>query len=141
MMYPDRRGQAGPKLYRPTMPATWWLKRWRYILFMLREFSSVFVAAFVLLFIYELFLLSKGPEVYDLFQESLRQPAFIAFYVVAFIFAVLHTITWFAVASKVQVVKIGSWTMPPALVTGGALGAWLVVSAAVGWVLSGGWGQ
>ena len=42
------------------MPATWWLKKGSYFLFMMREFSSIFIAAFVLLFMYELFLLSEG---------------------------------------------------------------------------------
>ena len=120
-----------PKAYRPSVSPTWWLKKRSYFMFMMRELSSVFVACFVLLYLYELFLISKGPDTYTQFQQSLRQPGFIAFYVVAFIFAVYHTITWFSVLSKVQVVRMGSWRAPPSLVTASALGAWLVVSAAV----------
>ena len=41
------------KTYQPSMPATWWLKKGSYFLFMMREFSSLFIAAFVLLFMYE----------------------------------------------------------------------------------------
>lgn len=126
-------GHGDRKVYRPTMPATWWLKKRSYFLFMMREFSSVFVAAFVLLLMYKLFLLSKGAQTYGQFQESLRQPGVLVFYVLAFVFAVYHTITWFSVASKVQIVRLGSWTMPPGMVTGGALVSWLMLSAMISW--------
>lgn len=126
------------RIYRREMPATWWLKKRRYFLFMMRELSSVFVAAFVLLYAYELFLLSKGPQVHGLFQESLRRPGFLLFYGVALVFAVYHTVTWFQAASKIQVVRVGSWTMPPWMMTAGALAAWVAVSAVVaGWFLAG----
>jgi len=129
------RSTAAPerKLYREGIKSTWWLKKKSYFFFMMRELTSVFVAAFVLLYAYELFLLSKGPQVYELFQESLRRPLFILFYVVAFLFALFHTFTWFGVLSKVQVVRIGKWTAPAALVTGSALVGWVVVSIGVGW--------
>ena len=129
------RSTAAPerKLYREGIKSTWWLKKKSYFFFMMRELTSVFVAAFVLLYAYELFLLSKGPQVYELFQESLRRPLFILFYVMAFMFALFHTFTWFGVLSKVQVVRIGKWTAPAALVTGSALAGWVVVSIGVGW--------
>ena len=122
-----------PRSYHPTISPTWWLKKRRYFMFMMRELSSVFVAAFVLLFMYELFLVSKGPETFGLFQESIRRPAFLIFYAIAFVFAVYHTITWFGVLSKIQVVRLGPWTVPPFLVTASAFGGWIVVSAAVAW--------
>ena len=122
-----------PRSYHPTISPMWWLKKRRFFMFMMRELSSVFVAAFVLLFMYELFLVSKGPETLGLFQESIRRPAFLIFYVIAFVFAVYHTITWFGVLSKIQVVRLGPWTVPPFLVTASAFGGWFVVSAAVAW--------
>ena len=48
------------KAYIPSRPATWWLRNLKYFLFMMRELSSVFIAAFLILFLYELSLLSKG---------------------------------------------------------------------------------
>lgn len=131
------RPRSASKIYRPEMPATWWLRSRRYFLFMMRELSSVFVAAYVLLFAYELFLLSKGEAVIGLFQESLRGPGFVAFYAIAFVFACYHTITWFQAAAQIQVVKLGSWTMPGWMMTAGALGAWVVISVAVAIVIVG----
>ena len=119
------------KTYRPSMPSTWWLKKGSYFLFMMRELSSVFIAAFVLLFMWELFQLSEGAETYGQFRESLRQPGYVAFFAIAFVFAVYHTITWFGAASKIQVVRLGSRTVPPAMVTGGAIAGWVVASVAI----------
>ncbi len=119
------------KAYRRPMPATWWLRNRKYFMFMMRELSSVFVALFVLLYLYAFFLLSKGPVVYGEFQKSLRSGGFIAFYVVALLFAVYHSCTWFRLAAKIQVVRLGRWTVPGSLVTAGAFAGWVVVSAAV----------
>ena len=46
--------------YKPKLSPTWWLKSRNYFLFMMRELSSVFVAAFVILFLYQLFALAEG---------------------------------------------------------------------------------
>ena len=39
------------KLYHRKMPATWWLKKKSYFLFMLRELSSVFIAFFLVVYL------------------------------------------------------------------------------------------
>ena len=119
------------KTYKRPMSPTWWLRNRRYFLFMMRELSSVFVAAFVLLFLYEHFLLSKGPVVHEAFQASLRTPKFIAFYAIAFAFSLYHTITWLGVIGRIQVVRIGSYKVPPALVTAGAFATFFAASAII----------
>ena len=132
-----RRGERDHHRYRayvPTRPATWWLRDLKYLLFMMRELSSVFIAVFVVLYMYEMFLLSKGSTVHAAFQQSLRSPGFIAFYAVSLLFALYHSITWFGVVGRVQVVKIGKLKVPPSLVTAGAFGGWVVASAAVAYL-------
>jgi fumarate reductase subunit C len=119
------------KAYYPHKSPTWWLRNLKYFLFMMRELSSAFVAAFLLLFLYQIFLLSKGEAVHGAFQESLRSAGFIVFYAVAFIFALYHSITWFAVVGRIQIVRLGKLTIPPVLVTAGAFIGWFVVSAAI----------
>lgn len=119
------------KVYRPEMSATWWLKSRSYFLFMMRELSSVFIALFVLVYLYEFFQLSRGPEAYANLRDSLSRPGAVALYGVAFLFAVYHTVTWFQAASRIQVVRLGAWTMPGWMMLAGALGAWVVISAAV----------
>ena len=118
--------------YKPKLSPTWWLKSRSYFLFMMRELSSVFIAAFVLLFLYQLFALAKGPESYAACRSALTTPGFVVFYVVAFVFALYHTITWLGVMGRVQVVRMGAFTVPPKLVTAGAFVGFFLVSAAVG---------
>lgn len=119
------------RTYHRPIPATWWMGNRRYFMFMIRELTSVFVALFVLLYLYEFFLISKGPEVHGLFQKSLRSVPFIAFYVILLIFALYHSITWLGLVPKIQLVRLGRLTVPPALVELGAYAAWIVSSIVV----------
>lgn len=120
------------KLYFRRKSPTWWLRNIKYFMFMMRELSSAFIGAFLLLFLYELFLISKGEAVFNQFQTSLRSPAFIVFYVIALIFALYHTVTWFGVVGRIQQVKVGKTKVPPSLVTASAFAGWIVVSIAIG---------
>ena len=120
--------------YKPEMSPAWWLKSRRYFMFMMRELSSVFVAAFALLFLYQIFLLTKGPEVYAAFQRSLMTPKFIAFYAVAFAFSVYHTITWLGVVGRIQVLRFGDFTVPPKLMTASTFVGFFFISAVIGYI-------
>ena len=122
------------RAYHRPIPATWWLSNRRYFLFMIRELTSVFVALFVLVYLYQVFLLTKGPEVYGLFQKSLRSGPFIASYVVVLLFSLYHSITWLGLVPKIQIVRLGRLTVPPPLVALCAYAAWVVASAAIAYL-------
>jgi len=130
MMIETESEYTHPTYHKP-IPATWWMQNRRYFMFMIRELTSVFVALFALLLLYQLFLLTKGPEVHGLFQQSLRSGPFIAFYVLLLVFALYHTWTWLGLASKIQIVKLGSSTVPPSLVSLGAYASFVVASIVV----------
>jgi fumarate reductase subunit C len=117
------------------MPATWWLKRTPYLLFMLREFTAVFVGAYVALFLVMIRRLNEGQAAYDAFLASLRSPLAILFHVVALAFALFHTITWFHLTPKAMAVRIGEERVKPALIIAPNYVAWAVVSAVVAWIL------
>ncbi len=119
------------KAYVRRVPITWWLHNRRYFLFMIRESTSVFIALFVLVYLYQLFLISKGAEVHDPFQESLRSVPFVVCYAIVFLFALYHSITWLGLVSKIQIIRIGRLTVPPFLVGLGAYISWIVASAVV----------
>ena len=123
------------KAYVRRVPITWWLHNRRYFLFMVRESTSVFIALFVLVYLYQLFLISRGAEVHDLFQESLRSVPFVVGYVIVLLFALYHSITWLGLASRIQIVRIGRLTVPPFLVGLGAYLSWIVASAVVAWLI------
>jgi fumarate reductase subunit C len=117
------------------MPVTWWLKRTPYVLFMLRELTSVFVAAYVVIFLVMIRRLSEGQAAYEAFLASLKSPLAISFHIVALAFALFHTITWFHLTPKAMAVRIGEERVKPALIIAPNYVAWVLVSAAVAWIL------
>jgi fumarate reductase subunit C len=119
------------RLYYPKMPVTWWLRNLRYFLFMMRELSSVFIAIFLVVFLVQIAALARGPEAYTTFMRKLESPGWIIFHVVALLFSLYHSYTWFDLTSKVQVVRLGGRQVPPPLVTAVNLGVWLVLSLVI----------
>ncbi len=98
---------------------------------MVREFSSVFVAAFLVLFLLQIRGLRAGAEVYQEYMERLHEPGWIAFHAVAFLFAMYHSLTWFDLTSKIQVVRLGRTVVNRRIVAGLNILAWLVVSGGI----------
>src|SRR3989304_8394065 len=52
------------RTYRRPIPNTWWLKQRSTLLFMIREWSSVFVALYAICLLGQLWALSEGAESY-----------------------------------------------------------------------------
>jgi fumarate reductase subunit C len=124
-----------PKSYRTGVSTYWWLVKWPYLKFMLRELTCVFVAWFVILTLLQVNALSRGQAEYAQFQEWLKNPFVIALNAVSFLFVVFHAVTWFNLAPKAMAVRMGGKRVPEALIAGPNYVAWLVVSAAVAWIL------
>ena len=124
-----------PRWYRHRVSTYWWLGRWPYLRFILRELSSLAVAFFVGLTLAQIYALSQGPQVYAELQEWLRLPAVVTLNVVVFLFTVFHTLTWFNAAPKAMAVRMGGKRVPEWAVAAPNYAAWLTASAAVAWFL------
>jgi fumarate reductase subunit C len=127
--------QYSPKIFRTRMSTYWWLDRWPYLKFILRELSSVFVAWFVVITLLQITALRHGPAAYAEFQEWLRRPIFVALNVLSFFFVVFHAVTWFNLAPKAMALRAGGKRVPALLIAGPNYVAWLSISAAVAWML------
>jgi len=119
------------KLYYPKMPRTWWLQKPAYLLFMLRELSSVFIAIFLIVFLVQIYQLTKGPDAYAAFVQKLSSPGWILFHIATLLFALLHSVTWFQSTAVVMPLKLGEHEMPRKLVFALNIGAWVAVSAVI----------
>ncbi len=117
--------------YPRTVSRTWWLRRWPYRIFMLRELSSVFVAVYMVLLLVLTAKVHDGASAFADYLDVLRSPVLIAFHVVALLFAVLHTVTFFQAVPKGLPLRRGEERVPPALMIGANYVAWLVVTAVV----------
>ncbi len=124
-----------PKPFRTRVSTWWWLARWSYLKFILRELSSVFVAWFVIMTLLQIRALKRGPAEYEAFQEWLRNSFLVTLNVVSLLFVVFHAVTWFNLAPKAMAIRIGGKRVPGALIAAPNYIAWLVISGAIAWLL------
>lgn len=122
-----------PRWYRERVSTYWWMSSWRYLLFILRELTSVAVAWSVVLTLLLLRALLNGPETYARYMNALRSPFVIALNAVVFCFLLLHTITWFNLAPRAMPVRIGGKRVPEILVAAPNYVLWVVASAVIAW--------
>jgi fumarate reductase subunit C len=124
-----------PRWHRRRVSVWWWLQSRSYAGFVLRELTSVFVALFALVMLWQVRSLAAGPEAYARFQARLGTPALVALHAFAFFFLLFHSITWFNLAPKALVLRIKGKRVPDWAVAGANYAAWLVLSVAVAAVL------
>jgi len=129
------RTEFHPRWYRKRLSTWWWLGEWHYLTFILRELTSLAVAWFVGLTLFQLNALRHGPEDYAHFTNRLQSPFLIALNAIAFCFMVLHTITWFNAAPRAMPVRMGGKRVPEILVALPNYVLWIAVSAFVAWLL------
>jgi len=120
-----------PRWYRPPVSTYWWLGKWAYVKFILRELSSVAVAWTVALVLVQILALIRGQSAYLQFERRMSAPWMIAINVVAFAFLLLHSITWFNLAPKAMAVRVGGRRVPAVLISGPQYLAWITISAIV----------
>lgn len=124
-----------PKWYRRRVSVWWWLQKRSYSKFVLRELTSVFVAFFAVVSLWQLRALGEGPEAYAHFMARLKSPLFLALHGVTFLFVLFHSITWFNLAPKAMVVRLRGKRVPDFVIAGLNYLVWLGASAAVAWLL------
>jgi fumarate reductase subunit C len=124
-----------PRWYRKRVSTYWWLQRWEYLRFVLREVSSVFITYFIVLMLFEVYMLSRGPQAYAGFQGLLKNPLIIALNIISFFFVVFHSITWFNLSARAMAVRVGGKRVPGIVISGSNFAAWIVISAVIAWVL------
>jgi len=122
--------------YRPPVPVFWWTRKPSYLVFVLRELSSLFVAWLVLYLLLFVRAVGLGEEAYADFLDWATTPWLVALNVIAFAFLVLHTITWFSLTPQAMVLDVGGRRVPPAAIIGAQYAALAVVSAFVYWLVT-----
>ena len=119
------------KPYVREITSEWIFRHPRYLRYMVREFSCLFIGGWTLLMVWGLQQLAQGPAAWAAFLECLKSPASIAFQVLALAFSIYHSITWFNLTPKALPLQIGAGFVPDAAISGAHFGAWAVLSLAV----------
>jgi fumarate reductase subunit C len=121
-----------PELKRKLTPG-WWTANGHYVQYMVREWTSLFVALFSLVYIYGLSLWVTGSR--TAFLNLLKNPAMITFSFIALIFTLYHAVTWFYLLGQVVPMKIGKTTTKPWQALAVNIVLMLIVSYLVVWML------
>ncbi|HEV8383792.1 MAG TPA: hypothetical protein VGQ11_02895 [Candidatus Acidoferrales bacterium] len=127
--------QHHPRWYRERISTYWWLGKWPYLKFVLRELSSVAVALTVVMTLIQVWALRAGREFYAAFEQAVRAPLVVALAAVSFAFVLLHAITWFNLAPTAMVLRVGGKRVPDFVITGANYAAWFVATAMVAWFI------
>jgi fumarate reductase subunit C len=124
-----------PKWYRHPVPIFWWIHRWTSIKFITREITSVFVAFYAVVLLFHVSAVAQGPEAYESFLSCMKSPVSIGAHLLALLFALFHSVTWFSLAPKGLVVKMGGKRVSGPVIAGSHFVAWLLVSVVAAWIV------
>ena len=127
---------TAPMTYQRKMSVFWWVHKPSYLLFVMRELSSLFVGWTIFYLLMFIAAVGNGEEAYAHFLDRADHPAMIAINVVAFAFIALHTVTWFALTPQAMVLKIGKRQVPGAVILIAQYAGLAVVSAAIYWLVT-----
>jgi len=127
-----------PRWHRTRVSTYWWLGRWSYFLFILRELSSIFVAWAVVYLLMLVYAVAQSEVAYRQFLDWSRSPFVLLLNIVSLLLVVLHALTWFNLAPQAMVVHVGRRRLPGWWIAASNYAAWIVVSAVILVVLLGG---
>jgi len=119
------------KPYVRPRSAWWWTKNPRYLLYQVREFTSVFVVAYAFLLLWQLWALRGGEASYASFLQVWYSRPMVIVSGIILAFAVLHSVTWFVLTTRVPLFRIQG-RPPPGAVT---IGIWVVIWVALSYVV------
>ena len=127
--------QVTRKPYLREVPRVrWFLRHPRYLRYMAREFSCLFIGAYTLMLVVGLRRLAEGPEAYAAFLAALATPGAILFHGFALAFSLYHSITWFKLTPKALPVQLGEDFLPDRVIAGAHYAGWALVSLVVLWL-------
>ena len=113
---------------REVPPTSWYFRMPRYMRYMAREVTSIFIGIYTMIMVFGLAALAAGPERWDAFLKALQTPLSLAFHWLALAFALYNSFTWFNVAPKALPIQVGEELMPDIVVAGGHYVVWVLLS-------------
>ena len=113
---------------REVSRTAWFFKRPRYMRYMAREVTCIFIGIFTFILLVGLARLADGAERWDAFLKALQTPLSVGFLSLALAFSLYNSFTWFNVAPKALPIQVGEEFMPDSVVAGGHYVIWVALS-------------
>jgi fumarate reductase subunit C len=126
-------GGEATRVYRTPMPRGWWLRQRHYFLYIVREFTALPLALWLLWLLFEIHRAAGGPQHF----YASGSPAFIAFSIVCLGFALYHSYTFLSLAGVIINIKVAGKPVPSRIIVLSQFAAWFVASVVIAAVLIG----
>ena len=123
--------QTEVRAYKAGMPAGWWTRKRHYFWYIVREFTSLPLALWLLWFLVEVQRASAGPGQY----HPHRSIGFVVFSVVVLLFALYHSYTFLSLAGVIINLRLLDRRIPSRLIVLSQFALWAVASLVIGAVL------
>ena len=124
---------TGAGNYKWSMPAGWWTRNRHYFLYVVREFTALPIAVWMLWFLVEIKRAGNGPAGY--YPPS--STAFVIFSVICLFFALYHSVTFLSLAGVIIHLKVVERPVPSRVIVLTMFGLWALASAVIAAVLIG----
>jgi fumarate reductase subunit C len=115
------------------MATAWWTRKSHYFWYMVREFTALPLALWLLWLLYEIQRAGRGASGY--YPPS--STPFVIFSVICLLFALYHSFTFLKLAGVILHFKVLDKPVPSGLIVASQFGAWFVASIVIGAVLIG----
>ena len=116
---------------RPVSKTGWYLTQPRYMRYMSREVTCIFIGAFALLMVCAVERLSHGQAAFDSFMAALKGPWSFLGFALILAFAVHNATNWFNVTPKAMPVQIGEEFLDGKYIVGAHYAVWVVATLVV----------
>jgi len=113
---------------REVPKTTWFLRQPRYMRYMAREVTCIFIFAYTFLLICALGSLADGPDAFQEFLNSLRSPWGVLFNLAVLVVTAYHSLSWLVVTPQAMPIQRGEEFVPGNIIVNAHYGAWAVVS-------------
>jgi fumarate reductase subunit C len=118
------------RTYRRPLGGAWFLRRTSYFLYMVRELTVIFMTAWLLWFLYQVWLLKQNA-----FVTLTGNYAVLVFSAICLLFTLYHAVTFLNLSGLILRIPIGDRYVPATVVKALAFGGLLFVTAAGGAIM------
>ena len=119
--------------YRRALPAAWWTRNRHYFWYVVREFSALPLAVWLIWLLIEIKRAADGPTGYVPHSGY----GFVIFSLVCFLFSMYHSVTFLKLAGVIIHLKVVDHPVRPRVIVDIMFALWIIASIVIGWVLIG----
>jgi fumarate reductase subunit C len=120
-----------PRAYPNRLPADWWRRNRRYLLYLIRELTAVPIALWMIWFLFEIAKARGGAGVYT----GERSPVFVVLSAVCLVFALWHSYTFLRLSGLIVRIPLGQGTVSPRIIVGGSFALLFLATVVIGGLL------